>query len=93
MPEITVKIHHRWKDEEQLVKRIARVTQYTDEYVQQKQDGYKWTLNYQSNDWWCSGIEDGHIKIAYRYGAGGNAEMMTALKIFLEWVLNRGDRP
>lgn len=90
MPEITVKVHRRWhEDEESLVKRIARVTQHCgDQYVEQKTDGYKWTLNYQSNDWWCSGIEDGHIKIAYRYGAGGNADMMAALKTLLEWMLS-----
>lgn len=50
-------------------------------------------INASSNDWWASGIEqnaqgESIIKVAYRYGGGGNAPMMEALHIYLQWVVN-----
>jgi hypothetical protein len=90
--EIIIKLHHRFKDEQGLVKRIARIVRWDDSGVYQQTSGYKWTLDVQANDWWCSGIEDGgdgkpEIKIAYRYGGGGNQPMMDSLKVLLDWIL------
>lgn len=85
MSEITIKVHRRWNDEEVLVKRIARVVYYDDEGVAQQNAGYKWCLNSTANDWWASGVENGEIRVAYRYGT---QELMSAMKVVLEWVLN-----
>lgn len=81
--EISVKVHRRWKDEENLVKRIARIVCYDDSQIFQKDTGYKWQLN-SGNDWWTSGLENGEIKVCYRYGTD---ELMKALKVFLDWSL------
>jgi len=93
--EIEIKVRKNW-DETELAKRIARIVSYSDAFCQKKESGYKWSLNYQGNDWWMSGIEevegrlgfDSHrhaiVKVSYRYGHG-HEKMMEALKVFLQW--------
>jgi hypothetical protein len=89
--EIRIRVGRRWKnegDEEQLAKRIARIVSYSDEACEQKKDGYKWALDYRGNDWWMSGIEDGYIKVAYRYG---QKEVMEGLRVFLQWAVGQDE--
>ncbi len=87
--EISFKLHRRWvkpDKEESLMKRIARIVCDTDEGVFSKDTsfggGYKWQLN-SGNDWWAE-IEDGVVKIKYRYGRD---EFMKGLEAFLKWEL------
>jgi len=86
--EIKVRVSRFWKDEERLVKRIARAVCSSDENVHKKDSGYPWALD-GSNDWWCDhlDLETREIKITYRYGGGGNAKKMEALRVFLQWTL------
>lgn len=90
MNEIEVHIGHGWDDhEEDLAKRIARVVASDDMSVYRQKRSYKWVLDAWSNDWFMTGIENGMVKVAYRYGDGGNAKAMDALKTFLQWAIGR----
>lgn len=93
MSEIEIHIGHEWngdeEDEEALAKRIARIVSSDDMSVYRQKRGYKWVLDAWSNDWFMTGIENGVVKIAYRYGDGGNAKAMDALKTFLQWAIGR----
>ena len=83
--EIEIKVGKRWSDnEEALAKRIARVVAADDTCCGPQESGYKWTLDWRGNDWKMSGIEDGVVKVSYRYG-GGHPEMMAGLRAFLQW--------
>lgn len=83
--EIEINVGKRWADnEEALAKRIARVVANDDTCCEQQQDGYKWTLDYRGNDWKMTGIENGIVKVSYRYGYG-HKEMMEGLRAFLQW--------
>ena len=87
--EIEINLGRRWKDQEEaLAKRIARIVASDDTCCELKPDGYKWTLDFRGNDWWMTGIEDGKVKIAYRYG-NGHKEMMEGLRTFLQWEVGQ----
>lgn len=85
-----------WRNagEERIVRRIASAVYGHDAEVAKQDDGYKWTLNRNANDWWATAMEEttiddrkaGVITVHYRYGGGGNADMMKALETFLNWV-------
>ena len=65
--EIQVVVGDRWQNnEEELAKRIARIVSVDDSCCEQKEDGYKWALDFRGNDWWMSDIENGVVKICYR---------------------------
>lgn len=88
--QIHITVGDRWKDNEgELAKRIARVVCYTDEHCIQQSSGYKWSLNCQGNDWKMSEIENGVVRVSYRYGFGDTI-MMNGLQAFLQWSV--GDK-
>lgn len=84
-----IKVAVDWRGSEaDLMKRIARIVCFDDSGCVEcdtSHGGYKWQLNQAGNNWWCNGIENGEITVAYRYGGGGNQPMMDALKVLLEW--------
>lgn len=86
--EIQVVVGDRWKNEEELAKRVARIVSVDDSCCEKKEDGYDWALDYRGNDWWMSGIEAGVVSICYRYG---KKEVMEGLRVFLQWEIGRNE--
>ena len=87
--EIEIIVGNRWENnEEELAKRIARVVCYSDKHCIQQSSGYKWSLNCQGNDWKMSEIEDGVVRVSYRYGYG-HTMMMNGLQTFLQWSIGK----
>lgn len=90
----------RGAGEEAVVRRIAEIVagHANAEQCQQQKDGYKWGLCVSGNDWFATemttepnpegGRDMGVITVAYRYGGGGNEQMMEALQTYLNWVFN-----
>lgn len=88
--EIGIHVGNLWggeDGEELLAKRIARIVASDDISVYRQKHGYKWVLDAWSNDWFMTGIENGAVKVAYRYGDGRNKPIMDALQLFLQWSI------
>jgi len=78
--------------EEAVIRRIAMVVIGHDDGVAEQPTGYKWALNQSGNDWWASGIEDGILRVDYRYGntpGSGGEQMMIGLEEFLAWIFTK----
>ena len=89
--EIEIHVGNRWDGQEELLaKRIASIVGTDDSCCYEKDYGYKWNLDARKNDWKMSGIENGKIKISYRYG-NSYEEEMKALGIFIQWKLGENN--
>jgi len=71
--------------EEAIVRRIAQVVRGDAALLQEKPSGWKWNLC-PGNDWWAGRLNLDTITLSYRYGGGGNSQMMNALQVFLCWI-------
>ena len=68
-----------------VVNRVAMIVGATSSFYE-KEIGERWNLG-ASNDWWLRIDKENQTGIlSYRYGGGGNAEMMKALQVYLEWI-------
>ena len=68
-----------------VVDRTAMVVGATSSFFE-KDIGERWNLG-TSNNWWLRIDKENQTgSLNYRYGGGGNAEMMKALQVYLEWI-------
>jgi hypothetical protein len=80
-----IEVGNRWKDEAELARRIARVVvSYGDAGCVRKDNG-SWRLD-GGNDWFMSPIQDGKVRVSYRYGHGRLAHM-ESLRAVLQWLV------
>ena len=86
MAEIRFRVYPNYKERE-VVERVAQIVTGPTDEIFEKDSGYKWSLD-SSNDWWMDKDRStGEFILAYRYGDGGNAPLMEALRRVIIWRL------
>jgi hypothetical protein len=86
MSQIRFRVGHPWNrnPDIDLIKRIARIFYFTDEFVVEKNTGSTWCLNERANNHWMDkDPQTGEFIISHRYHFGGKAEILRKAIIYI----------